>query len=229
MLPLLSRLRPACLLTSVLLALTSVPAFLVQAFAVQDQPTTTAPETSTMLVLDSSGSMAEPAGGGATKIQAAKQALRDVVAALPDDAVVGMRVFGAEVFDRDQPGACTDSQQVVAPGTDNRDALLREVERYRPFGETPIGFALRQAAQDLDPDTARSIVLVSDGVATCDPDPCEVAKELSAQGVALRSLDRQRACPASLRDRWRASRRRRKPGRGPAPGRRALRGPSRRP
>jgi len=185
-LPLLSRLRPARLLTSLLLALTSVPTFLVQAVAVQDQPTTTAPETSTMLVLDSSGSMAEPAGGGATKIQAAKQALRDVVAALPDDAVVGMRVFGAEVFDRDQPGACTDSQQVVAPGTDNRDALLREVERYRPFGETPIGFALRQAAQDLDPDTARSIVLVSDGVATCEPDPCEVAKELSAQGVALR-------------------------------------------
>ncbi len=186
MLPLLSRLRPARLLTSLLLALTSVPTFLVQAVAVQDQPTTTAPETSTMLVLDSSGSMAEPAGGGATKIQAAKQALRDVVAALPDDAVVGMRVFGAEVFDRDQPGACTDSQQVVAPGTDNRDALLREVERYRPFGETPIGFALRQAAQDLDPDTARSIVLVSDGVATCEPDPCEVAKELSAQGVDLR-------------------------------------------
>ncbi|WP_300645875.1 VWA domain-containing protein [Nocardioides sp.] len=139
-----------------------------------------------MLVLDSSGSMAEPAGGGETKIQAAKQALRDVVGALPDDAAVGMRVFGAEVFSRDQPGACTDSQQVVAAGTDNRDALLREIERYRPYGETPIGYALRQAAEDLDPDTVRSIVLVSDGVATCEPDPCEVAQELTEQGVDLR-------------------------------------------
>lgn len=165
-------------------ALAVAPGLLLPA-AAQEEPTNE-PDTSTMLVLDSSGSMAEPAGGGTTKIQAAKQALRDVVAALPDDAVVGMRVFGAEVFERGQPGACTDSQQVVAPGTDNRDALLREVERYRPYGETPIGYALRQAARDLDPDAARSIVLVSDGVATCEPDPCEVAAELSAQGVDLR-------------------------------------------
>jgi Ca-activated chloride channel family protein len=141
---------------------------------------------STMLVLDSSGSMAEPAGGGETKIQAAKRALTDVMSSLPPDAVVGMRVFGAKIFSRDQPGACTDSQQVVAPGTDNRDELLAEVQRYRPYGETPIGYALQQAAKDLDPDTARTIVLVSDGLATCDPDPCEVAKKLSADGVDLR-------------------------------------------
>ena len=185
-LPLVPCRRSAALLTALFLLLASAPASLVPTAVAQEQPGTTAPETSTMLVLDSSGSMAEPAGGGTTKIEAAKQALRDVVAALPQDAVVGMRVFGAEVFERGQPGACTDSQQVVAPGTGNREELLREVERYRPYGETPIGYALRQAAEDLDPDTARSIVLVSDGVATCEPDPCEVAEELSAQGIDLR-------------------------------------------
>lgn len=184
--PILARCRPAALFTALLLAMAVTPASLMPSATAQEQPTTTPPETSTMLVLDSSGSMAEPAGGGTTKIEAAKQALRDVVASLPEDAVVGMRVFGAEVFDRDQPGACTDSQQVVAPDTGNREELLREVERYRPYGETPIGFALQQAAKDLDPDSARSIVLVSDGVATCEPDPCEVAQDLSAQGIDLR-------------------------------------------
>lgn len=185
-LPLVPCRRPATLRTVLFLVLASAPAFLLPTAVAQEQPETTAPETSTMLVLDSSGSMAEAAGGGTTKIEAARQALRDVVAALPQDAVVGMRVFGAEVFERGQPGACTDSQQVVAPGTGNREELLREVERYRPYGETPIGYALRQAAEDLDPDTARSIVLVSDGVATCEPDPCEVAEELSVQGIHLR-------------------------------------------
>ncbi len=36
-----------------------------------------------MLVLDSSGSMAEPASGGQTKIDAAKTALRSVIGTLP--------------------------------------------------------------------------------------------------------------------------------------------------
>ncbi|MFT4011212.1 MAG: VWA domain-containing protein, partial [Nocardioidaceae bacterium] len=47
-----------------------------------------------ILVLDSSGSMKEDAGGGQSKIAAAKSALRSVVDGLPEDAEVGLRVFG---------------------------------------------------------------------------------------------------------------------------------------
>src|SRR5690606_30590066 len=81
----------------------------------------------TMLLLDSSGSMAEGAGGGKSKIEAAKSALRTVVKGLPDDAEVGLRVFGAKVFSRTDPGSCEDSQVVVKPGADNRDDLLGEI------------------------------------------------------------------------------------------------------
>lgn len=139
-----------------------------------------------LLVLDSSGSMKEPAAGGSTKIAAAKQALGRVVAGLPDDAEVGLRVFGAEVFSRDEPGACTDSQLVVRPDTDNRTELRDAVAAYEPYGETPIAHALQQAARDLGGEGARSIVLVSDGIATCDPDPCVVARDLRAAGIDLR-------------------------------------------
>lgn len=138
-----------------------------------------------VLVLDSSGSMAEPATGGATKIEAAKQALGTVVDGLPDEAFVGLRVYGAKVFSRDQKGACTDSQLVVDPGTDNREELRAALASYEPYGETPIGYALRQAARDIGGESTRSIVLVSDGVATCEPDPCVVAGELADQGIDL--------------------------------------------
>jgi Ca-activated chloride channel homolog len=138
-----------------------------------------------ILVLDSSGSMAEPAAGGTTKIEAAKQALGTVVDGLPDDAFVGLRVYGAKVFSRTQKGACTDSQLVVDPGTDNRDELRSALEQYEPYGETPIGYALRQAAGDIGGESTRSIVLVSDGIATCEPDPCVVAGELAASGIDL--------------------------------------------
>lgn len=138
-----------------------------------------------MLVLDSSGSMAEPAGGGDTKIAAAKSALRTIVRDLPGDAQVGLRVFGAEVFSRTDPGSCADTQQVVAPGTDNRSELLDAIGDYEPYGETPIPTALREAAQDLGSEGSRSIVLVSDGESTCQPDPCEVAAELAEQNINL--------------------------------------------
>ena len=111
--------------------------------------------------------------------------LTDVVRGLPGDAQVGLRVFGATVFSRTDKGACTDSQQVVAPGTDNRDDLLAAVDDYKPYGETPIPYALQQAAQDLGSEGARSIVLVSDGESTCQPNPCTVARDLSRQGIDL--------------------------------------------
>jgi Ca-activated chloride channel homolog len=138
------------------------------------------------LVLDSSGSMKEPARGGHTKIEAAKQALHRVIDGLPSDADVGLRVYGATVFSSSDPGACRDSQLVVPLGTDNRDELSRAVDRYRPYGETPIGHSLREAGKDLGSEGRRSIILVSDGEDTCaPPSPCQVARELAEQGVEL--------------------------------------------
>ena len=141
---------------------------------------------SMVLVLDSSGSMEGRTPGGATKIAAAKQALGRVVDVLPDGQEVGLRVYGAEVFSRTDPGACEDSQLVVPLGTDNRRDLRRAVASYEPYGETPTGFALREAGKDLGDEGLRSIVLVSDGEPTCEPDPCVVARELRKQGIDLR-------------------------------------------
>jgi hypothetical protein len=81
-------------------------------------------------------------------------------------AQVGMRVYGGTVFDG--KGACTDSQNVVPVGPVDRKALATQI------------------AKDLGDNGKRSIVLVSDGEATCDPDPCEVAKQLAGSGVDLK-------------------------------------------
>jgi Ca-activated chloride channel homolog len=161
------------------------PPATVESAATAATATQAAPELGRlMLVLDSSGSMAEQAGGGETKIQAAKTALNTVVDELPDDAEVGLRVFGAEVFEKTDPGACEDTQLVVEPGTDNRDDLRDAIDDYTPYGETPIPIALEKAAEDLGDEGARSIVLVSDGESTCG-DPCDVAREISGRGINL--------------------------------------------
>lgn len=138
-----------------------------------------------VLVLDSSGSMKEKVGG-ASKISIAKKALNTVVGGLPAGASVGLRVYGATVFNRRDKGACTDSQLVVPIGTGNRAALRSEIKRYKPYGETPISYALTQAAGDLGASGKRTVVLVSDGEETCDADPCETAAALSGKGIDLK-------------------------------------------
>lgn len=139
-----------------------------------------------MLVLDSSGSMSEKASGGTSKLAAAKKSLNQVVDQLPANAYVGLRVYGAKVFSKARnPKACTDSQLAVEPGTDNRDDLRKAVSDYRAYGETPTGYALEQAAKDIGSEGERSIVLVSDGISNCDPDPCEVAANIAGKGIDL--------------------------------------------
>lgn len=138
-----------------------------------------------VLVLDSSGSMKEKVGGD-TKIAVAKAALNVVVRKLPATAQVGLRVYGATIFDRRDKGACTDSQLVVPIGTENRAELTAEIATYKPYGETPISYSLRQAAKDLGGSGRRTIVLVSDGEETCKADPCATAAAIAKQGIDLK-------------------------------------------
>lgn len=138
-----------------------------------------------VLVLDSSGSMKEKVGGK-TKISIAKSSLNTVVGKLPATAQVGLRVYGATVFDKSQSGACTDSQLVVPIGTTNRPQLLAQIAMYKPYGETPISYSLQQAAGDLGHEGRRTILLVSDGEETCKADPCKTAAAITKNNINVK-------------------------------------------
>ncbi len=138
-----------------------------------------------MLVLDSSRSMMEPVDGGQPKVEAVQAGLRSVIDGLPEDAEVGVRVFGAGQPDPEAEDACQDTQVVVPPGSGNRDDLRSAVADLAPTGGRPTGLALGQAAVDLGDEGTRTIVLVSDGAATCEPDPCAVARGLADDGLNL--------------------------------------------
>ncbi|WP_380167898.1 VWA domain-containing protein [Jannaschia sp. R86511] len=150
----------------------------------------TAPATSEtpelVVVLDSSGSMAETdAGNGQTRMDAAKQAVTDLATSTPDTTRIGLRTYGDGV-DSQAPGSCEDTTLRVPVGPVDRDALTTQVDDLTPRGDTPIGTALLAAATDFTGTGPQSVVLVSDGEPTCDPDPCPVAAQLADQGIDLR-------------------------------------------
>ncbi|KAA6433077.1 VWA domain-containing protein [Agrococcus sediminis] len=172
----------------IVLTLALSGALALAAGALQPAPATaTSPSTGDgglMIVVDSSGSMAEPTTDGTSRMDAAQSALGVVIGELPDPNRVGLRVFGATELG--SAASCSDSQLLVPIGTDNRDALRASVDALSPAGETPIGHALQQAGADLGDDGQRAILLVSDGIANCEPDPCVVAAELTANDIAMR-------------------------------------------
>lgn len=139
------------------------------------------------LVLDVSGSMRAKDIDGRSRISVAQQAFNEVVDALPDETQLGIRVLGATYKGKNKKIGCLDTQQIVPVGPVDRVQAKAAVATLRPSGFTPVGLALREAAKDLGTgSTARRIVLITDGEDTCaPPDPCDVARELAAQGTHL--------------------------------------------
>ncbi|WP_158068417.1 vWA domain-containing protein [Serinicoccus sp. CNJ-927] len=168
-------------------SLTAAATAVLLAPGVATASTTDSPnDAQLLLLLDSSGSMEDPDAEGEPKIDAAKAAVGTLVDGLNPDQQVGVRLFGGSVpLDEPREDKCADSELVVPIGSGNTDAMRDAVEAYQPLGETPIAYALQQAADDLGEEGNRTILLVSDGIATCDPDPCEVAEELTADGFDL--------------------------------------------
>ena len=138
------------------------------------------------LMLDSSGSMADETNTGETRIDAAKSVLTDVIAAIPSDRPeinVGFRVFGHK-GNNTQAGkqeSCQSSDLTVPIQGVDKEALQGQVNDYAPVGWTPIGLSLQRANDDFPvaSDTVKNaIVLVTDGLETCDADPCAIATSL---------------------------------------------------
>ncbi|HEX5598776.1 MAG TPA: VWA domain-containing protein [Micromonosporaceae bacterium] len=178
------RKRPAVLLIGLLAAMSTIALPPTQAGAAE--PIEIEPPK-VELVLDVSGSMAAKDIDGRSRISVAQQAFNEVVDALPEGTELGIRVLGATYRGKDKAEGCKDTQQLVPVGPVDRAEAKSAIAGLRPTGFTPVGLALRAAAEDLGVgETPRRIVLITDGEDTCaPPDPCDVAREIAAQGTQL--------------------------------------------
>jgi Ca-activated chloride channel family protein len=142
-------------------------------------------------VLDVSGSMRAADIDGRSRMSVAQQSFDEVVDALPAETQLGIRVLGSRYRFPGSPKTvgCRDTEQISPVGPVNKVEAKTAIATLRPTGWTPIGLALRSAAKDLGRgETTRRIVLITDGEDTCaPPDPCDVARELAAQGTTWSS------------------------------------------
>ena len=131
-----------------------------------------------IIVLDASGSMWGQIGGEA-KIAIARSTLGKVLTTLPDNLELGFMAYGH----RDK-GSCTDIQMIIPAGPGTGGAIIAAAEALTPKGKTPISDAVRLAAEELRyTEDKATVILITDGLETCQADPCAVATALEKAGV----------------------------------------------
>ncbi|KIT15947.1 vWA domain-containing protein [Jannaschia aquimarina] len=133
-----------------------------------------------VFVFDGSGSMWGQINGR-TKIEIARETLSSVLSEVSSDMQIGMIAYGHR-----QKGVCADIETVVPIGPANLSVprIVDAANRLQPKGKTPLTDAVRMAADELRyTENAATVVLVTDGIETCDADPCALGRELEAAGI----------------------------------------------
>ncbi len=133
-----------------------------------------------ILVLDASGSMRAKIDGK-SKMDIAKQVVGNIIKTFRPEDVLGLVAYGHR-----EKGSCTDIEVLREPGTLDAADYMKMVKGLSPKGKTPMTAAVKMAAESLQyTEQKATVILVSDGIETCDLDPCAVAEELEKLGVGL--------------------------------------------
>lgn len=137
-------------------------------------------------ILDASLSMRSRIQGE-TRMDIAKDVMRELVQGLEarPGLEIALRVYGSRLTDLPR---CRDSVlfQDFMPVDVGRASILALVESLEPKGMTPIAYSLERAGEDFRDRVGQNIVvLITDGLESCNGDPCGVSRRLQNEGIFL--------------------------------------------
>lgn len=143
--------------------------------------------TRILFVLDGSQSMLTKWESG-TKMQVAQHLLSEMVDSLKEikNVEMALRVYGHQ--SPVPPQDCNDTKLEVAFLKNNAEKIKQYLYRIRPKGTTPIAYSLELAAKDFpkNEESRNIIILITDGIESCDGDPCSVSNQLQKKGIILK-------------------------------------------
>lgn len=135
-------------------------------------------EGKSIIVLDASGSMWGQIDGR-PKLEIAREALGSVLSGLDPATEIGLMAYGHR-----EKGSCEDIELVVPPAPGTAKAITDAANAMKFLGKTPLTEAVRRAAAELkSTEEKATVILITDGIETCEADPCALGAELEASGV----------------------------------------------
>ena len=146
-----------------------------------------------LFLLDASGSMNQKLNS-LSRFETAQKLLFELADSLgksKSNVEFGIRVFGHQF-----PNGvhnCTDSKLEIPFAKNNAQTIYRKLKQIHPKGYTPLAYSIFKAAEQdfpnanaINPNALDAIVLITDGVETCDGDPCAAALLLEKKRIALK-------------------------------------------
>jgi lysophospholipase L1-like esterase/Mg-chelatase subunit ChlD len=164
---------------------TASPSLTAEPNAGQQHTATFRPGGSDVLILlDTSGSMADADTNGVVKIGAAKSAILQQVQEIPASTRLGLMTYPSGPSK--ESTRCPSAKlrlPVSSSSISEMGAALGSLPK--PDAGTPTSDAMLDAAEYLKSEglTNLTIVLVSDGESNCGESPCETAKKLKAENI----------------------------------------------
>jgi hypothetical protein len=133
-----------------------------------------------MIIFDASGSMWGQIDGKA-KISIAKDTFKEVLSTIDPSIELGLTLYGHRF-----KGDCNDIETLIPISKGNAEAVTKAIMQIKPKGKTPISRTLTQVAEAMKYQEEKStMILISDGKESCDPNPCATAKSLKEKGIDL--------------------------------------------
>jgi Ca-activated chloride channel family protein len=130
-----------------------------------------------ILIIDASNSMWGQIDGE-NKIVMARRAVGELIDGLPGDTEVGLIAYGHR-----RKGDCDDIEVLSDVAPLDKSALKSTINAINPKGKTPITSSINAAIGLARERESAAIVLISDGLETCDLDPCAAVRTARQAGV----------------------------------------------
>jgi Ca-activated chloride channel family protein len=131
-----------------------------------------------IIILDASGSMWAQIDGK-SRIEIARETLNTVLKGVPDSLELGFMAYGHR-----QKNSCADIELLVPPAAGTAAEISQAAAGISPKGMTPLSAAVKQAAELLKyTENKATVILITDGLETCNADPCALATELEQTGI----------------------------------------------
>ncbi|WP_375581159.1 VWA domain-containing protein [Marivirga tractuosa] len=144
-------------------------------------------KTRILFLFDASGSMLAP-WGNELRIDAAKRVLTDLVDSLRvnDKIELALRPYGHLTPAKERN--CKDTKLEIPFAPNNNDRIIDRLKYIYPKGTTPIAYSLEQSANDFPRDNnyRNIIIIITDGIESCDGNPCAVSLALQKKDIFLR-------------------------------------------
>ena len=134
-----------------------------------------------IFIYDASGSMWGQIQGKA-KVFIASDVLSSSVSNLPKEQQIGLVAYGHRY-----KGDCKDVEFLVSAENTNKEKITKALKEINPLGMTPLAYSATMVIDQLKAsETKATIILVTDGIESCEGNICDVIKKAKQEGIDFR-------------------------------------------